>query len=250
MTTLTAPQQALRVTGSAGRRFHVGFALAALVAVGVGFARSYYLRPLFPTHPAPAEAFFYTVHGAAFTAWFVLLLAQALLVANRRVHLHRVLGGVGAGLAVVMIGAGVYGALLAAGRPTGFVGIPVPGWAFLVVPLFGMVFFAAFVGAAIAMRGRPEVHRRLMLLATATLLTAAVARWPGVSELGNPLVYFALGDLFVVAMAVHDRRRRGRLHPVTLWGGLALILSQPAQLALSTTEAWHQFASAAIALVY
>jgi hypothetical protein len=35
---------------------------------------------------------------------------------------------------------------------------------------------------------------------------------------------------------------RRRLHPVTLWGGLALVVSQPLRLVVSGTGAWLAFA--------
>jgi hypothetical protein len=98
------------------------------------------------------------------------------------------------------------------------------------------------------MRRDPQSHKRLMLLATINLLTAAIARWPGVLQAG-PLAFFGLTDLFIVALAVWDFRTRGRLHPVTLWGGLALIVSQPLRLVASGTEAWLAFARWATGLV-
>jgi hypothetical protein len=116
--------------------------------------------------------------------------------------------------------------------------VPVPPLQFLVVPLFDMAFFAVFVSLAIANRSNSQSHKRWMVLATVNLLAAAFARWPYVLELGNPLVYFGLADLFIVALAAWDFRTRGKLHPVTGWGGLALIVSQPARLALSGTAVW------------
>jgi hypothetical protein len=84
---------------------------------------------------------------------------------------------------------------------------------------------------------------------TCHLLTAAVARWPIVIETGNPLVFFALTDLFLLALVVWDFRSRGRLHRATLWGGLILIASQPLRLAISGIPAWTQFARWATSLV-
>jgi len=49
--------------------------------------------------------------------------------------------------------------------------------------------------------------------------------------------------VFIVALAIWDFRTRGKLHPVTRWGGLALIVSQPARLALSGTAVWLAFAT-------
>jgi hypothetical protein len=60
------------------------------------------------------------------------------------------------------------------------------------------------------MRRDPQSHKRLMLLATINLLTAAIARWPVLQA--GPLAFFGLTDLFIVALAVWDFRTRGRLH--------------------------------------
>ena len=70
-----------RVGRSTERRFYVGLAVAMFAAVFLGFARSFFLRPWFPGVPAPTERIFY-VHGAAFTAWCLLMVAQPLLVAG------------------------------------------------------------------------------------------------------------------------------------------------------------------------
>lgn len=243
MTTLTAP--AART--SAEHRFFTGMALALLVTVLVGFSRSFFLRPLFPQWPSPSESIFYW-HGAAFSAWIVLLVTQTSLVAGGRADLHRRIGPVGAALAVAMVVLGTLGALTAARRATGFVGIPIPPLQFLAVPLFDMIVFSAFVWLGIAQRRNPQAHKRWMLLASVNLATAAIARWPGVLALG-PLAFFGLTDLFIVALAIWDFRSRGRLHPVTLWAGLLTIVAQPLRLVVSGTEAWLVFARWATGLL-
>jgi len=232
---------------SAERRFYGAITVAMLVTVFVGFARSFFLRPLFPAWPAPAEPVFY-VHGVVFTAWFLLLVAQAQLVKAGRTDLHRRFGGAGVVLAASMMILGVLGALLAASRPTGFVGVPVPPLQFLIVPIVDMVAFAAFFTTAVMKRRDAQSHKRWMLLASISLLTAAIARWPGVLEYG-PVAFFAVTDLFVLALAAWDFKSRGKLHPATLVGGLLLIVSQPLRLALSGTPAWLAFATWATRLV-
>ncbi|MGE5465611.1 MAG: hypothetical protein ACM3RQ_00395 [Methanocella sp.] len=243
---MASPMIAMR-QHPAERRFFTGMTLAILATVFVGFGRSFYLRPLFPEWPSPAEPIFY-VHGLVFTAWIVLLVAQASLVAGGRTDLHRRIGPYGAVLAIAMVVLGTLGALIAARRATGFVGVPVPPLQFLAIPFFDMVLFSAFVALGIARRRNPQSHKRWMLLATIEMTTAAIARWPGVLPLG-PLAFFALTDLFLVALVIWDLRSRGRLHPVTLWGGLAMILSQPLRLAVSGTEPWLAFARWATGLL-
>lgn len=232
---------------AAERRFFTGMALALFAAVFVGFARSFYLHPLFPELDVPPESIF-LVHGVAFSAWMVLLVVQATLVARGRTDLHRRLGVFGALLAIAMVVLGTLGALAAARRPTGFFDVPVPPLQFLAVPLFAIALFALFVGLAIARRRDPQSHKRLMLLATIQLVTAAIARWPVVSNFGPP-AFFGVTDLFIVALAIWDFRTRGKLHPVTLWGGLLAIVAQPLQLAISGTDSWLAFAKWATGLL-
>lgn len=234
---------------SAERRFYAGMTLAIFAVVYVGFARSLFLRPWFPEHPVPPERFF-LLHGLVFAAWVVLLLVQPLLVATGRTDLHRRLGRLGAIVAIGVVLSGVYGALLAAGRPEGFLGVPVPPAVFVAVPLFDMLLFAAFVTLALRSVRNPQAHKRWMLLAAMTMLTAALARWPG-DPLGKfgILGVFALGDAFLLPLAAWDLRSRGRLHPVTVWGGLALVASQPLRLAIAGTAAWAAFAGMAIGLL-
>jgi len=241
-TSLVSPDAA-----TAERRFFKGIALAMMATVIVGFARSFFLRPLFPEWPSPSETIFY-VHGVVFTAWILLLVTQVSLVAGGRTALHRRIGPWSALLAAAMVVLGTLGALTAARRPTGFMRVAVPPLQFLAVPIFDMILFAAFVWLAIAQRRNPQSHKRWMLLATMTLIPAALARWPGVLPLG-PLAFFGLGDLFVVALAIWDFRARGRLHPVTLWGGLLLVVSQPLRLMVSNTPGWLVFARWATGLL-
>jgi len=241
-TPITSPGRA-----SAERRFFTGMALAILATVIVGFSRSFFLRPLFPDWPSPSETVFY-VHGAVFAAWIVLLVTQTSLVAGGRTELHRRIGPYSAMLAVVMVVLGTIGALIAARRPTGFVQVPVPPLQFLAIPIFDMILFATFVSLAIAQRRNLQAHKRLMLLATVNLITAAIARWPGVFTLG-PLAFFGLTDLFVVALAIWDFRSRGRMHPVTLWGGLLIFVSQPLRLVVSGSQGWLAFARWATGLL-
>lgn len=241
-TQLNSPKHAL-----SERRFFGGMALAILAGVFLGFARSFYLKPFFPDLPVPAEPIF-VVHGLAFTAWVVLLLVQTTLIANGRVDFHRKIGTFGVALAIAMVVLGIWGALVAANRPTGFVGIPVPPLQFLAIPLFAIALFTLFVTLAISLRRNAQSHKRLMILASVQLVTAAIARWPVIADYGPP-AFFGITDLFLVALAIWDFRTRGRLHPVTLWGGLVMLASQPVQLVLSGTDAWLNFARWAIGLL-
>jgi hypothetical protein len=237
MTTVALP----RVGRFAERAFYTGMAFAILAAVLLGFSRSFFLRPLFPGHPGAPERFF-LLHGVIFTAWFVLLAVQASLVGLGRTGLHRRLGVLGAALAIAMVWTGIAGALVAARRPTGFVGIDVPPLRFLAIPLLEMVLFPLMVGAALVLRRDPQSHKRLMLIASISILTAAIARWPFEIMKAGPPAFLGITDLFLVPIVAWDLATRRRVHPATLWAGLALLLSQPLRLWVSGTDAWMTFA--------
>jgi hypothetical protein len=219
------------------RRFFTGMALAVALAVFIGFAPTYYVKGAFGT---PALKPLLHIHGALFTSWILLLLAQTALVAARRTDLHRRLGVAGAVLAATMVGVGLMAAIDAAQR--GSTPVPgVPALSFFAIPFTDMVVFAGLAGAGLSLRRRTEAHKRLMLLATFALLPAAFARITPIGSLGPP-GFFGVVDLLVIVCMVYDRVTRGRLHPALLWGGLALIASQVLRLAVSGTPAWLAFA--------
>lgn len=219
------------------RMFFSGMAIAMTLIAIIGFAPSYYLKAHFGT---PALSPLLHWHGAAFTLWMVLLIAQTSLIAAGRVALHRQLGVAGIVLAVTMM---VLGGVVAITRAQqGVLGVPgVPPLVFLAIPLMTLVVFPVLFGLAIHFRRRSDIHKRLMLIATVELVTAAIARLPGLGPLGPP-AFFGAADLFVVAIAIYDWRTRGRLHPATIWAGLFLLASQIGRLAISGTQAWHSFA--------
>src|SRR5512139_1986921 len=233
-----------RDRSSAERRFYTFMSLAIFAAVYAGFARTFFLRPWFPeaaTLAAP-EPFFY-LHGAVFTTWFVLLVVQPNLVAAGRTDLHRMLGKFGAAVAASMVVVGIVGALIAARRDGGFMGVPIPPAQFLTIPLMDMVTFAILVGAALVKRRDVQAHKRLMIIGSIAVMDAAVARWPGIGATSNPVAtFFLLTDLFLVPLVIWDFRTRGRLHPATLWGGLLVVASQPFRLWFMNTDTWFALA--------
>jgi hypothetical protein len=230
--------------------------LVVLASVFLGFARTYFLRPWFPEVAAlaPPEPFFFYVHGVLFTAWVLLLVVQPALVANRRLGLHRRVGWFGAGLAVAVVAVGTIGALMAAHRPGGFLGVPIPPQQFLVYPMTDLALFAAFATLAVLRRRDAQSHKRLMLLATIGLLDAAVIRWPlgdmtaGIGRLPWTITDMCV-DLFLIPMIAWDIASRGRVHRVTLIGGLTVIASQPLRVLVSESTVWMNAAAWAIGLL-
>ena len=250
MTSIVVPSRAAPIAGAHGspaaaiaarreRVFFSSLAVLLLVTVFGGFARTYYLNGFVSAPFALTPALHW--HGAAFTAWMLLLVTQTSLIATGRAHLHRRLGVVGAVLAVAMIGLGGHVAISRTAGGT-IADHGAPPLLFLAVPLVGMVVFAALVGSALYLRHHPAAHKRLMMLATLELVTAGVSRLPIVDSWG-PVGFFAVTDLFLLAMIVYDWTALGRVHTATLLGGAFLIASQPLRLILGATGIWTAFAT-------
>jgi len=222
------------------RLFYSGMAVAIVITVFAGFARTYYLRPYFSDQSLIPLLH---LHGVVFTSWLLLLLVQTALIAARRTDLHRRLGIAGAVLAVLMVLVGTSTAIIRAKVVEVPPGAPSP-LAFLTVPLGDMLLFASLVGAGFYFRRRPDIHKRLMLVATIAILPAAVARLPFafIQQFG-PLAFFGLSDLFIVPCLIYDLFTRGRFHRATVLGGLALVISHPLRLVIGNTQAWLAFAT-------
>jgi hypothetical protein len=218
-------------------RFHV-LAIAVLgAAVLAGFAKTYYFRVFFDGPPLARAAH---LHGILATAWIALHYTQARLVAAHRVDVHRRLGifaAVVAGLLAVQV--------VSMAIANAAAGHALPGrdpLQFLSVPLGTTTMFTLFVGSALALRRKREWHKRLMLLATMTLLAPAMGRLDAqvMAPLGLPHLVLAPAVTFgFIAWAwVDDWRRLGRVHPAYVVGGIALLVSLPLRRWIGFTEAW------------
>jgi hypothetical protein len=220
-------------------RFYFAASLVAALTVLVGFSRTYYLKELF--HAPPLLPIIH-LHAVVFSSWIALFITQTWLVSSHRTRLHMKLGIAGFLLAVTMIIVGLVAAVTVARlghvRPGG----PPPLY-FLVVPVFDMLVFATLVAAGFLLRRRSEYHKRLLLVATASLMTAAFGRIV-VLVLGHANVRIAFGMTvtLIVAAAAIDAARNRYLHPAYIWSGALVILSVPLRLAIASTDTWMSFA--------
>ena len=222
------------------RLFYTGMTVALIITVFAGFSRTFYLRPYFHSEPLIPLLL---LHGVVFTSWLVLFLTQTTLVATKRTDIHRRLGVAGAVLAALMIIIGTVTAIVRAKiveTPPGFASPLV----FLTIPLGDMLIFGIIVGAAFYFRRQPDVHKRLMLLATIALLPAAVARLPFafIQQVG-PLAFYGLPDLFILPCLIYDLVTRGRPHRATVLAGALIVVTQPLRLIIGGTHAWLVFAT-------
>jgi hypothetical protein len=221
-------------TKSTSRRhpaFFPAMSLLLTVLVFLGFAPTYYLRP-----PAASGIPTYLhVHGAAMTAWFLLLLVQTTLIATRRRALHRRLGIAGAMVAVVIV-------LLNPLVVVWSVAHQAPGEAvelaalIVVGDLLIVGIFAVLAGLAIRWRRYPETHSRMMLLASMAVSGPALGRF-SIQMTGTPFPGVVGIMMLPLLVVVHDRVLMKRIHPVSAWGTAAIIGSLVVSIAIANSPA-------------
>ena len=231
----------------APRQSYLLVAACILVIVLVGFARTFYLRGVLGGDALPMHLY---LHGAALTGWFTLFFAQVLLIARKRVDVHRRLGMIGLALAVLVVVTSLVTVTLrdapvidqypyaALGNIASLIG-------------FGILF-----GAGIWFRRKPSFHRRLMLLSSIQITGPAVdrvAQIPSVNSALDPILPNALGPTqiafailgtlaLLLAVFAFDIRGRGRPHVTTVLGTLCVFIVGPAISALLMfSGAWAAF---------
>lgn len=200
------------------KRFAVGVAVAMFLVNFAGFVPTFFLRPFFDVPQIPLYLY---VHGVLGTAWFALVVTQAVLIANREFTRHRQLGWIGVGLGVVLIGLGVYTSTHmvprnAAAHPLSAADIELYGFV-TAADLAGFVIFPTLVALAIYFRRRVDIHMRLMLIATLEITGPAVARIASWSATYSTIIGIVMLGL-IASFVVHDLWTRRRIHLATILG--------------------------------
>jgi hypothetical protein len=238
---------ASRVIPVVDRRFFSWMAIAMAVVTFMGFAPTYYLSGF---NDSPALTPSVHLHGLLSTAWIVLLIVQTRLVAAGRRDVHKKLGILGALIASAIVVGGVIVAINSERRvhSAATADTLADPYVFLIFPISAATLFLAFAVAGIVQRDRADSHKRLMLLATAHLTMPALARIVNqVTAAGFATVPGVIGASVLVAfylipMAIHDYRSRGRLHPVTFWGAICILITEPLRFAIGFSAPWQEFA--------
>lgn len=215
------------------------FSIVAPVVVFAGFARTFFLRFLFAPRALPLYLY---VHGLLFTSWFILFFTQVRLIAAHRVDLHRRLGvltAVVAGLAVPV----ALGVALNAGKrvyrlhekPFLLEARP------LALDFGACLAFTVFVATGLFLRRRADSHKRLMLLASCSILLPAFGRIPILFERLGLWGLVGFTEIVPLTFIVYDTIRHRRLHPAFRWGGLGIIASWPTFLLIGSNHYWLRF---------
>lgn len=228
---------------SASARFWSVYVWLALLMIGisvVGFWKSYF-GPL--VYGALEAHWTIDLHAAIYATWLFLFLGQAALINQGRVRSHQMVGrylGIGWGMLMLAIGLFITLAVIVPGVGRDH---EVENYATSLLGSLGdLVTFGGFFVAGVLYRRRPEIHKRLMVLATVALLGAPVAR---LDLGGSPLIALATFTGVRLSPALlamgYDRWRRGRVHPV-YWIGMGVLLVNVSRIFWGRSALWQSIA--------
>jgi hypothetical protein len=254
MTTTVAEPPLLSRTADQSDRFYTRMAATFVAVAVVGFAPTYWLPMARGTLVVSPIVH---LHALLFFGWTVLFWRQTSLAASGKLTRHRELGVAGVAIATAMVFVGMATAISTMKRGDA-AGFGQAARAFSIVSFTAIIVFAVLIAVALVNVGKSDVHKRLMLVATASLLQAGIGRWfqlflrpPGAVGLPPVAVTVVPGlvaDLLIVAGMIHDRDTRGRVHPAYWAGGACVLAVQLLRVPLSTTEAWLSVTNWLIAL--
>ena len=259
MTTASVSTVGSRVATTTGDRTFFSRMAYACAAVGViGFVPTYWIPLL--TGRLSIEPILH-LHAFVFYGWLTLFIVQSRLIATRQVSRHRMVGVAGVSVATAMCFVGTLAAVNSM-RGADAAGFGVQARAFAVVPLTGIWFFAGLFAIALLKVSKPDVHKRILLVATVSLLNAAVGRLfvlamglpsPAVTVEPPPvfvtLIPGFIADALLIPALLYDRRHLGHVHRTYWLAGAALIASQVLRVPVATSGVWHSIAAGMNAMV-
>ena len=222
------------------RIFFPFMCLVILATVWLGFSKTYYAAGMVRAHlPAPIIH----VHAAVMTLWLLTLTVQTSLVSVRRVKLHMAVGLWGFGLAVCLVPIGLMAAVNYLRRDMAPPGSGLSPLTFFVVPVTAMASFAVLAAWSFRVRRKPEQHKRLIVLATIPLLSAAIERFPNsIGVAVSPRIQLLIICMFPAALVVYDLVSRRKVLRVTWIASLMLLTMWLTRIPLAQTAPWQAFA--------
>lgn len=211
-----------RAVTAVGQYFYFFMSLLVAAVVIYGFSHTVDQNLVHATPPRP---WLLWLHGSLFSAWVAFFILQSALVRTRNVPIHRLLGWFGAALASTMTVVGFTTAVVMRRFDMRFEP-PDPAFppGFLIIPFFDISCFAVFFWLAVTWRKKPELHRRLMLIATCVLTGAAFGRFPNQTFAE---VWFYTGvDALILLGVVRDLIVMKKVHRVYWYALPVLIVGQ------------------------
>jgi len=237
----------------ARRWFYHWMALTCLAIAVLGFMPTFFVpvaQGTFAREPVVI------MHGLVFFAWVVFFCWQTWLVAAGRPAAHREWGLVGVALATAMAFSVTTLEIIRMHHAQPLSSAPPQPPVAVLNQVLAISFFEVCVVTGLANVRRPEAHKRLVLLATISLLGAPIGRWwemlfaaefaaaGSASGPPDPIIFLLLmapslsASLLIVVAIVFDWRTRGRVSRVYSIGMPAFLLLGPLTALIGFTPAW------------
>lgn len=215
--------------------FCLGIYISGIVLVG--FWNTYFGSLFSGTLDAH---WFIHFHAIVFGTWLILYFYQTVLALKNKIKSHQNVGAyIGIPVGILLI---IVGVMVTFGVITPGVGVDhqIDQYAMPLLASLGDLFaFAILFVIAIWYRKRPAFHKRFIVLATASLTEAPVARIT--RQFDDPiivlLILFLVSFSPVIIAMFYDRWKRGSVHKV-YWIGLAFFIIKTLRMFIGGTDAW------------
>lgn len=216
--------------------YFLALCIALAAVLGLGFARTFYLHPVFQARPLTVPL---VIHGICGTGWFALLVWQALQVRKGNMAGHRQAGArLGTLLAVLAVLSAMWIVGLTAfdGKVAGS---GLPDQSALFIQIGTTIWFAVLVVLGFRSVKRPDYHKRYMIMASIAMLAPAYSRIARLLVDGRaPIDSAFIAAPLIAALFVHDLRTLKKPHPVTLWAGLGYLCYVAVRVPIARSELW------------
>ena len=239
---LTIPTPCAYTSTKSDRTFFFTMGIVFALITLVGFAPTYYLRPL---SNQPPLSLLVHVHAMAMTVWMALFIVQTALVRADRRDLHKFLGLIAVGVFILIAWAGVMTAIESAAAGKGNIGGRqlTPEARLYRVFVGNLLHFVGYAIAGFCFRRRAATHKRLMLLAAGAAVGPALSRIHQLFELA-PIFHLLPLIGFMAVYWSYDLVKYRRIHPAYI---LAVVVSlatrpHPINRMIMESETWHHIA--------
>lgn len=216
-----------KLRGLVARYFYLFMSVLIAAIVVYGFSHTV---NRFLIHAVPVRPWILYLHATVFSGWIIFFILQSTLVRVRQVKVHRTLGWFGAALATAMVVIGLSTAYTM-DRFNILHFHETRQSPFLAIQLQDMGSFAILFALAVLWRKKPEWHRRFVLMASCTLMSAAFARFPAIPL---HLVYHCVEALIFLGV-LRDLFVNRRIHAAYLYVLPTLIVTHAIALHLYFT---------------
>jgi len=218
----TTANETARYSYRQSQPFFVKLAWILSVIIVVGFAQNAALGRV----DIPRVPVWVHFHALLMLGWLGLFVTQNRLAASGNLVLHRKLGRIAAFLVCAIVGVACFAGVmsLALHRYPPFFSAAY----FLMLTLVDTLGFGGLVLAGITNRHDTETHRRLIMGGTIVILEPAFGRLLPMPIIGGETgewITMVIQLAFVGAIALHDRRTLGRVHPATVSVGIVIALA-------------------------